>query len=94
MASYLRGNLISLDPNDSFILNKPIANIRALSAANFKLDDQDFSIPGNYVLSFPSIYGYPGYNLTSKNPTARIFFIIQEFGDVLNRDYFTDWRTE
>ena len=93
MASYLRGNLISLDPKDSFILNKPIANIRALTAANFTLDGQDFSIPINYAVSFPSIYGYPGYNLTSKSSGA-IIFIIQEFGDVLNRDYFTDWRTE
>ena len=92
MASSLKGNIIGIDPGDTFILNMPIANAYTLTSAQFSIDDLSLNVNAGYVIIFPSIYGYPGYQIKN-NGTSRLIIIIREFGDVLNRDYFTDWRT-
>ena len=93
MASSFKGNLIAIEPGDTFILNMPIVNASPLSSAQFTIDGVTlYASAGNPVI-FPSIYGYPGYSITN-NGTSRLIIMISEFGDVLNRDYFTDWRTE
>ena len=91
MASYIKGNIISIDVGDTFILDRPIASIKAKVSSAVMFDGVRFDISAGGQVVFPSIYGYPGYQMQNIGKSTAVLYI-SEFGDVLNRGYFTDWR--
>ena len=91
MASSIEGNIITIDAGATLILDLPIASIKARASSSVIFDGARFDISAGSTLVFPNIYGYPGYQMRNIGNSAAVLYI-GKFGDVVNRNYFADWR--
>ena len=88
----ISGNIVSIDPGESYDLNVPIVELHFATNCNISIDGRSLNFPNGFTEIFPSIYGYPG-GTVKNNGNSKAIFIIRKIGDVLNKNYFTDWRT-
>lgn len=94
MAVLINGNLISFsEDGDIAVLNCPIKKIALANSPsatlNIVIDGKLYTVGVNSgrVLEFPSLNGYPGNSIQADKACS---LFIEEFGDKLNPNYFSE----
>lgn len=94
MAVTIAGPRISFnESNDYMNINCPIKRLQLVGGganSSVIIDGQYFNLTYNNVISFESLFGYPGGKISVATISTPIAILITEIGDVLNPNYFKE----